>query len=158
MNPVALELPRFSGTTDGAASQAIELRMVPLGPDTLDVRVELHPTTVVYLSADLLAELPRLDALDGDTYFIVGFEFRLTRAVEVFVEDFQPASLVVGDPKELLLEPPPLRSWDGHQISLGARWRPSAGVSLEAAAVFHVLSATRRSPSVGAMVSWKLEF
>lgn len=158
--PVTLELPtlRTASLGDLEASQAIELRMGELAPEELALSFDLHPATTVYVTADLDAELPRLDALDGDTYFTVGVELHVTRALGLFVEDFQPASLVVGDSEELQRHPPPLRSWDGHQVSVGLRWNPCSRGRIEAAAVLHVLSATQRTSSVGALVSLSVSF
>lgn len=153
-SPLTLELPTFQASlAEVQTLSKIELRLEELAPEALELRLDLHPTTTLYLAADLDADLPRLDALDGDTYFVVGVELHVTRNLRLFAEDFQPASLVVGDAEELELEPPPLRSWDGHQVGIGLRWAPIPRAQLEAAAIFHVLSATRRASSTGARVS-----
>lgn len=125
-------------------------RLPALAPEGLRLDVTLGRVTA-YVGADLASELPRLDCVDGETYFAPGLEVAVARRLRAFVEDFQPASGIIGgaDPDE----PAPARSWDGHQVAVGLRWEPVPGVTIEVAAVGHVLSATRRPASPGAMAS-----
>lgn len=132
-------------------------RMPELPPESLSLRLPLGQVAVAYVWADLSDGLPRLDAVDGDTYFTPGVEVPLgTLGLRAFVEDFQPASGVVGveDPDE----PPPVRSWDGHQVALGLRWEPVDGVTVEAATVAYVLSATYREPGLGGYLSISIRY
>lgn len=136
-----------------------------LPPESLRLQVPVGRFAVAYVWADLSDGLPRLDAVDADTYFTPGLEVPLgfLRGVpfgvdhlRVFVEDFQPASGVIGgtDPDE----PPPARSWDGHQVAVGLRWEPLEGVVVEGATVAYVLSATRRDPGVGGYLSVAIRY
>src|SRR5690606_10458204 len=111
-DPFELTLPRLPYD---ASPQAIDLRMEEPGPESLSIRVRVLPYLTLYVSADMSAELPRLDAVDGDTYFAPGAELHLTPTVSLFLEDFQPASGVVGGGPEEQEAWIPRRSWDGHQ-------------------------------------------
>jgi hypothetical protein len=131
-------------------------RLGELPLDTLELRIDCHPTLCFLLSADLDVELPRLDAVDGETYFIAGVEFRIRPDVALFVEDFQPASGVVrGDEDQ---ESAVARSWDGHQAAVGARWRATDRVRREGALVGYVLSRTYRDEALGAYLTVTVAF
>ena len=146
--PIRIAFPRYLEPTPGPSS--LDLRLGELPPESLFLRVELNQRFSLYVTADLDGNLPRLDALDGDTYFSTGAELALSDELLLYVEDFQPASMVLGeeiDPEE----PTPLRSWDGHQVALGFRWSPHARVRLDVACVLSVLSSSGRADSVGAL-------
>jgi len=129
-------------------------RLPAAGPESLVLSLELHPALAVYVAADLGAELPRLDAVDGDTYYTTGVELRVLPGLAAFVEDFQPASAILGADEE---EAVPERSWDGHQVGVGLRLRGGRW-SLEGAAVFAVLSASGRRPGAGGYVTLSARF
>lgn len=124
-------------------------------PDGLRIDVTVGRVTA-YVWADMTSELPRLDAVDEETYFTPGLEVTVTPGLRLFVEDFQPASGVIGGADEE--EPAPARSWDGHQAAGGLRWDPLPGMTIEVAALGHVLSATRRAATPGGMASLTLRF
>lgn len=153
VEPLELTLPRLPYD---ASPQAIDLRMEEPGPESLAIRVRVLPYLTLYVSADMRAELPRLDAVDGDTYFAPGVEFHLTPTLSLFVEDFQPASGVIGGGLEEEEPWIPPRSWDGHQIGVGVRWQLHARVRFEGAAVIYALSPSHRASDVGA--SWSVAF
>jgi hypothetical protein len=125
-------------------------RLPAQAPQGLQLRFEASPVVGFYVTADLDDEaLPRLDAVDGDTYFTVGLDLRLTRWLTVFLEDFQPASGVIGsgvDPEE---EPVHDYSWDGHQVAVGARWQINARVALKAELRALVMSQSDKQSGVG---------
>ena len=152
--PVTLSLPRLlTGFPGPAPAAACDLRLREQPPESLVLRIPVSNVFTVYLSADLEAELPRLDCVDGETYFSTGVEARITRSLTAFVEDFQPASMVLGaDPEE----PAVARSWDGHQIAFGLRWVVSERVTAEAACVVYALSVSRRDEALGATaaITW----
>ena len=135
---------------------SLELTLGELPPETLQIEVQVSSWLTAYVLADLDAEVPRLDAVDGDTYFAVGLEVSLTAGISLYVEDFQAASGVLGD--ELWVETAPERSWDGHQIAIGARWQPTDRVKVEGAAVIYALSRTRRSRGLGGQASVTVAF
>ncbi|HBP23827.1 MAG TPA: hypothetical protein DEA08_39375, partial [Planctomycetes bacterium] len=117
--PLELELPRYR-------ARALEVdpwRLEELAPEGLELRIPLHRALCFAVSADLSGGLPRLDAVDGDTYFCAGFELSLNRDWVLFAEDFQPASGVVGGGPVEEGEAAPAYSWDGHQLAIGTRWR-----------------------------------
>ncbi|RMG16955.1 MAG: hypothetical protein D6731_04990 [Planctomycetota bacterium] len=149
---VRLELPPVRPTR---APQRIHLRLGALPPATLSLRVRLCAWAALTVSADLDSDLPRLDALDGETYWCPGLELRPARGLSVFVEDFQPASAVTGGSEG---EPAPQRSWDGHQIAVGLRLRPASGLRIEGATVLYALSASGRAGGVGATLSLTLRY
>lgn len=135
----------------------LELRLPELPPESLRLQLPVGRYAVAYVWADLSDDVPRLDAVDGDTYFTPGVEVPLaSTGLRAFVEDFQPASGIIGgtDPDE----PPPARSWDGHQVAVGLRWEPVEGVVVEGASVAYVMSATRREPGVGGYVSIAIRY
>lgn len=146
--------PRDMGTLDAAfdLDRPFMFLMPELPPESLSLQLPVGRYAVAYVWADLTDGVPRLDAVDGDTYFTPGVEVPLgATRFRAFVEDFQPASGVIGgtDPDE----PPPARSWDGHQVAFGLRWEPVPGVLVEGATVTYVLSATHRDPGVGGYLS-----
>jgi len=143
--PLTLELPRYR-------AQAFEVdpwRLEELAPESLELRLPLHRALCFAVSADLSGGLPRLDAIDGDTYFCAGFELSLDPDWVLFVEDFQPASGVVGGGPFREGETAPSYSWDGHQFAIGTRWRVSERLELRAEARLYALSLTRRQEAVG---------
>ena len=149
--PVTLELNRWVSRGEPELPDLREdLRLPTPGPDGMQLAVTFERAWTFYVTADLSAELPRLDAVDGETYFTVGASFQVTRALSVFVEDFQPASMVIGgaDPQE----PAPRFSWDGHQVSVGGRLAVGR-VAVSAAGVFYALSITDRRDGIGAIAS-----
>ncbi|MBL4847069.1 MAG: hypothetical protein JKY65_16235 [Planctomycetes bacterium] len=148
--PVLLAPSAFPRSTPSVWRQGV------LPSDSLDLRFEIHATLCFLISADLDVELPRLDAVDGETYFISGFEFRVHPDLALFVEDFQPSSGIVGGDDDR--EPAVARSWDGHQIALGARWLASDRVRCEAALVGYVLSRTFRDEALGAYLNLTFTF
>jgi hypothetical protein len=131
-----------------------DLRLPSPGPETMRLSLSLHAAWSVYVTADLDAALPRLDAVDSETYFTVGTSVRVTERFSVFVEDFQPAGMVIGSGQE---EPAPAFAWDGHQVTLGARLDADR-VRLEAAAVIYALSTTNRRSGIGAVGSVTVRF
>ncbi len=128
----------------------IELVMPEAGPDGFRLEVQLDDVTV-YVASDLGGGLRRLDSLDFETYFVVGAELHLGRGVRIFIEDFQPAGMVLGEVDEE--EAPPDRYWDGHQIAAGIRIEPAPGVSFEASPILYALSPTDRPSSFGVVAS-----
>lgn len=125
-----LELPRYR--TD--APEVDPWRLEELAPEELELRLPLHRALCFAISADLSGGLPRLDAIDGDTYFCAGFELSLDPEWVLFAEDFQPASGVVGGGPTEEGGRTPAYSWDGHQFAIGTRWRVSERVELRAEA------------------------
>lgn len=143
--PLTLELPRYR-------AQALEVdpwRMDELAPESLELRLPLHRALCFAVSADLSGGLPRLDAIDGDTYFCAGLELSLNSDWVLFLEDFQPASGVVGGGPFREGETAPAYSWDGHQFAIGTRWRASERLELRAEARLYALSLTRRPEALG---------
>lgn len=138
-------------------ARPLELRMPEPGPDSFFLRFWLAEGMNVYVTSDLGAGLKRLEALDFETYFSTGAELQLTPTLRLFVEDFQPAGMVLGDDPEDG-ERVPSRYWDGHQLSVGLRERLAESLDLELAPVFYLLSATRRSENVGVAGSivWRI--
>ena len=134
---------------------SIDLRLGELPPETLEIEIHLTSWLTLFILADLDAELPRLDSMDGDTYFAPGVQFHLTDTFTVYVEDFQAASGILGDESEEIV---PDRSWDGHQLSVGGRWQVSERLQIEGAAVIYLLSKSHRPNALGARVSLTLEF
>ena len=132
-----------------------DLRLPPPGCDGMCLSVTVERAWTFYVTADLDAELPRIDAVDGETYFTVGASLQVTPALSVFVEDFQPASMVIGGADEE--EPAPHFSWDGHQVSVGARLEVGR-VRLQAAGVIYALSITDRQSGIGAIGSVTVAF
>lgn len=124
-------------------------------PEVIFLSVTPTPICTLYVTADLDDGLPRLDAVDGDTFFTTGVELHVTRELSLFAEDFQPSSMVLGDDPAM---PIPLRSWDGHQAAVGARWSPTGRVTFVAQTVFYLLSASRRPSDVGGTVSVSVRF
>jgi hypothetical protein len=151
--PLALALPRLQPLE---VQQRYSPTMGDPGPASLSISVQVSRAVRVYVAADLDQELPRLDCLDGDTYWMPGVELALTKRLRVFVEDFQPASGIVGGGDED--EPIPARSWDGHQVGVGARYQLSERVQIEAQATTYVLSGTNRGEGLGGMASLTLRF
>lgn len=145
----------YRAVVEAWETPSLELRLGELPPETLQIEVQVTSWLTAYVLADLDAELPRLDAVDGDTYFAPGVECHLTDAVSLYAEDFQPASGVLGDDSD---EVAPDRSWDGHQVAMGARWQASDRLQIEGAAVIYTLSRTGRSSAVGALASLTLAF
>lgn len=143
--PLSLELPRYRA----AAPEVDPWRLAELAPESLELRIPLHRALCFAVSADLSGGLPRLDAIDGDTYFCAGFELSLNSEWVLFVEDFQPASGVVGGGPFREGETAPAYSWDGHQFALGARWRLSERLELRAEARLYALSLTQRREAAG---------
>ena len=154
--PVELTLPRRPAAPEW---RPLEFRLGELPPATLALRVDLGAAATFYVSADLSGGLPRLDAVDGETYFAPGIEVQVAPGLRAFAEDFQPASGVVGGGAEADGERwVPERSWDGHQVTVGLRWLPLPGVTVEAGAVGYALSPSRRPDAVGATAQVALRF
>jgi hypothetical protein len=155
---LALETVRYRAP---AADQGDPWRMPAgglLSTGTLAINIELSRYGVFYLAANLGDDLPRLDAVDGDTYFATGLSLRVTKNLSVFAEDFQPASMIVEvNDEQLAFEPPPFFSWDGHQISAGLRWEDSTW-QVEGAAVLYTVSRTERESGVGFRVALSYRF
>jgi hypothetical protein len=157
-----LRLPHVAPSAGGLTAvfdldRPIAFRLPDLPPEELRIEVPLLRVATAYVWADLGDDLPRLDAVDGDTYFTPGLEVPLPApGLRLFVEDFQPASGVVGGAERDA--PAPRRSWDGHQVALGARWAVTADVQVEAETIGYVLSATHREPGVGALVSVSIRY
>jgi hypothetical protein len=137
--------------------EALRLGLPSQPPGEFVLRIRLHAAFSFYVTADLDSELPRLDAVDGETYFSTGAELRLTPLLGLFVEDFQPASGVIGD-EELEENPSPERSWDGHQVSIGLRVSPREDLEVRGEAIAYVLSVTDRSSGVGGMLTVSYRF
>lgn len=151
--------PTDLGTLDADfdLDRSFAFALPELPPESLRLQLPIGRYAVAYVWADLSDGLPRLDAVDADTYFTPGVEVPLgATPFRAFVEDFQPASGIIGgtDPDE----PPPARSWDGHQVALGLRWEPVEGVVVEGASVAYVMSATRREPGVGGYLSVAIRY
>lgn len=146
--PIELALPRRPVQR---AYQPLEFRLGEQAPTSLALRIDFAGAGAFYVSADLSGGLPRLDAVDGETYFAPGIEVALVGGLNLFAEDFQPASGVVGGGADADEDPwVPERSWDGHQITVGLRWRPADGVTVEAGVVAYALSVSGRRDASGA--------
>jgi hypothetical protein len=159
---IRLELPASSRLLEDVSldlSQRFVLRLpAPSAAPTSGMRLELPVLSfgLVYVSADLSGELPRPSAIDGETYFTPGLQVHLPAGLAAFVEDFQPASGVIGGRDARLRVA--RHMWDGHQVAFGLRWSPSATVLVEAAGVAHVLSDSGRDPHLGALASVRLTY
>lgn len=136
------------------------LRLQDEGEAALELRFAIHPKVWFEIGSDLDAELPRLDAVDGDTYFSVGFELLLSERLSLYLEDFQPASAFTGGGtfREDEDEHPPSYSWDGHQLALGLRYGLHQRVDFEGAGVLYALSPRQRSGGVGGYASLSFRY
>lgn len=140
------------------AEQQISLTMPEAGPEGLDLRFRVHPLLTVYVSADLSDALPRLDAVDGEAYWAPGVEVHVTRALSVFVEDFQPTSGVTGGDEDAQdVERAPERSWDGHQVALGVRYRDGR-FEARGEVIAYTLSVSKRADGLGGLVTLRWSF
>jgi hypothetical protein len=147
--------PTLLSTWTTSESDAYPVHLESGAPEGLAITVRLSNVVSVYVSADLDSQLSsRPDAIHGETYFSVGASFDVTHQLQLFVEDFQPASAIVGDE---LREPAPLFFWDGHQFTAGVRYAQD-NWSLEAGTVVYALSTSNRDSGVGARVSLTIRF
>lgn len=144
--PSPVEVARFEAP-DAPWNAPLRFRLAELPPESLFLRLPLGEVGNLYVTADLGADQPRLDAVDGDTYFSTGAELALVGGLRLFLEDFQPASGVVGGGVVDVL---PAMLWDGHQIQVGLRLDLAPGVCLEGGPVLYALSASGRPDGVGA--------
>lgn len=159
--PITLELRLAPLTLDYAALQDETTRLYWLPeqlPDGLVLDVPVHKVLTLFLSADLDAELPRIDSVDGETYFSVGAQGHLTSWLSVFVEDFMAAAAVIGSDEDRLLEPIAARSWDGHQIGAGLLFTPHEQITVRAQAIGYLLSESKRADGLGGVVAVGVTF
>jgi hypothetical protein len=133
-----------------ALTQTRRFLLPELPPETLELAFALSETLDFVLAADLDSPLARLDSVDDETYFSVGFHHAVAPWLTVFVEDFMSASTVVGSDRDYELDPVPSLSWDGHQVSLGGAVAITEHVSVRAEVVAYVLSPSDRSDGLGA--------
>jgi hypothetical protein len=152
-DPIRLELRYAQLQTPSFRQDSPRLYWLPeQAPEGLSLEVPLHDVFAVFLSADLDAELPRLDSIDGETYFSVGARTQLSATVALFVEDFISASAVIGSDVDLEVEPVAERSWDGHQIAAGVLITPTEQITIRGEAIGYVLSESKRHDGLGATV------
>ena len=126
----------------------------------LELRFEIHPKLWFEIGSDLDSQLPRLDAVDGDTYFSAGFEFLVDERLSIYIEDFQPASAFTSGGTFQIEEDehPPSYSWDGHQFALGLRYQLHERVHFEGAGVLYALSPRQRSGGLGGYASVSFDY
>ncbi|HBP18234.1 MAG TPA: hypothetical protein DEA08_10630 [Planctomycetes bacterium] len=136
------------------------LRLQDVASAELELRFAIHPKLWFEIGSDLDAELPRLDAVDGDTYFSAGFELLVDERLSIYVEDFQPASAFTGGGTFRMDEDehPPSYSWDGHQLALGLRYQLHARVRFEGAGVLYALSPRQRSGGLGGYANVSFDY
>jgi len=150
-----LVLPAYAWTDPLLTGAPRQYRLPEQLPEVVFLSFTPIPACTLYVTAYMDEGLPRLDAVDGDTFFTTGVELHVTPQLSLFAEDFQPSSMVLAEELE---HPVPFRSWDGHQVGVGARWKVTPRVAVEAQTVFYVLSASRRHPGAGGVVSVTLLF
>ena len=70
--------------------------------------------------------------------------------MNLFVDDFLAASAILGkDEDELENDPIAVRSWDGHQVSVGAQVAVTDAVAVRGAVVGYLFSESHRDPGLG---------
>lgn len=162
-SPVTLTLPTLPLASAAplpsyAITETRLFRLPEMAPESLQLSFAIFDSLDFVLAADLDSDLPRLDSVDDETYFSVGFHSDVTPWLTVFVEDFMSASTVVGSDRDFEADPVPGFSWDGHQASVGGILTVNERVSVRAEAIAYVLSETKRSPGLGARAAVTVRF
>jgi hypothetical protein len=160
-DPITLQLRLTPMSLDYVALQDETTRLYWLPeqlPDGLVLDVPVHEVLTLFLSADLDAVLPRIDSVDGETYFSVGAQGHLSSWLSVFVEDFMAAAAVIGSDEDREVEPIAARSWDGHQIAAGLLFTPHEQLTVRAEARGYLLSESKRTDGLGGLISVGVTF